>query len=62
MSCDRSAGSAAPPQNLRACGATEFVPFPGVALFKSSEGWGCGIRLFAKCAKNGAPSLSGGVG
>jgi len=29
-----------------ACGTTEVVPFPGVALSKSSEGWSCGIPLF----------------
>jgi hypothetical protein len=33
------------------------VPFPVVALYKSSEGWGCGIPPFAKCAKDGAPSF-----
>jgi hypothetical protein len=42
---------------MGACGATDVVAFPIVALLKSSEGWGCGIPLFAKCAKNGAPSF-----
>ena len=32
------------------------MPFPLVALSKSSEGWGCGIPPFAKCAKDGPPS------
>jgi hypothetical protein len=31
------------------------VPFSVVALAESSEGWGCGIPLFAECAKNGPP-------
>ena len=35
--------------------ANEVVAFPVVALPKSSEGWGCGIPLFTKCAKNGPP-------
>ena len=33
------------------------MAFPGVAIPESSEGWGCGIPLFAKCAKDGAPSF-----
>jgi hypothetical protein len=33
------------------------VPFPVVVLSKSSEGWGCGIPPFAKCAKDGPPSF-----
>ena len=40
-----------------ACGTTEVVPFPVVALPKFSEGWGCGIPPFAKYAKDGAPSV-----
>jgi|GEM_PF-6209923 hypothetical protein len=42
---------------LPPCGTTEVVPFPVVALPESSEGWGCGIPPFAKCAKDGAPSF-----
>ena len=42
---------------LGTCGTTEVVPFPVVVLSKSSEGWGCGIPPFAKCAKNGAASF-----
>jgi hypothetical protein len=38
-----------------ACGTTDVVPFPGLALSKSSEGWGCGIPPFAECAEDGAP-------
>jgi len=30
---------------------TEVVPFPVVALSESSEGWGCRIPPFAKCAR-----------
>jgi hypothetical protein len=45
-----------------ACGATEVLPFPVVALPESSAGWGCGIPLFAKCAKDGPPWIRGGVG
>ena len=33
------------------------MPFPVVAFPESLEGWGCGIPLFAKCAKDGAPSF-----
>ena len=33
------------------------MAFAGVALAKSSEGWGCGIPPFAKCAKDGAASF-----
>jgi hypothetical protein len=33
------------------------VAFPGVAIPESSEGWGCGIPPFAKCAKDGAASF-----
>jgi hypothetical protein len=42
---------------MRACGTAEVVAFPVVALSRSSEGWGCGIPLFAECAKNGPPSF-----
>jgi hypothetical protein len=42
---------------MRAFDTTEVVPFPVVALPKSSEGWGCGVPLFARCAKNGAASF-----
>ena len=38
-----------------ACGATDVVAFAGVALSKSSEGWGCGIPRLAKDARHGAP-------
>src|SRR5580693_9423749 len=37
------------------CATSEVVSFTGVALAKFSEGWGCGIPLFAKCAKDGPP-------
>jgi hypothetical protein len=47
----RSAGSAAPPKIEGAFGTTEVVPFPGVALPESSEGWSCGIPSFAECAR-----------
>jgi hypothetical protein len=33
-----------------------------VALPKSSEGWGCGVPLFAKCAKKWGSLVRGGVG
>jgi hypothetical protein len=36
---------------LAACGTTEVVPFPGVLLPESSEGWGCGIPPFANDAR-----------
>ncbi len=35
---------------------------PGRGVAESSEGFGRGIPLFAKCAKNGAPSGRDGVG
>jgi hypothetical protein len=35
----------------------EVVPFPVVALAKSSEGWGRGIPCLAKDARRGAPSV-----
>jgi len=38
-----------------ACGTTDVVPFLGLALSESSEGWGCGIPPFAKSAKDGVP-------
>ena len=40
-----------------ACGATDVVAFPVVALPKSSEGWGCGIPRLAKDARHGAPPV-----
>jgi hypothetical protein len=33
-----------------------------VALAESSEGWGCGVPLFAKCAKKWGSLVRGGVG
>ena len=46
---------------LWACGTAEVVPFPGLALPKSSEGWGR-IPLFASARRMGAASFGGGVG
>jgi len=37
-----------------ACGTADVVAFPGLALSESSEGWGCEVPPFAKCAKDGS--------
>src|SRR5580658_8739811 len=43
-----------------ACATAEVVPFPGVALAKSSGGWGCGIPLF-KVREGWAAPVRGGA-
>jgi len=44
---------------LGACGTTEVVPFPVVALPKILERWGRGIPRLAKGARHGAPMVCG---
>jgi hypothetical protein len=54
----------------RACVTTEVVPFLGLALFESLEGWGCGIppfgfaqgRLLRKVREGWGTLARGGVG
>jgi len=44
-----------------ACGTTDVVPFLGLALSESSEGWGCGIPRLAKDARHGGTLGSTGA-